>query len=91
MSANEHSDAIAKRRINTRQAQRESFPHDVPIQALILYQLRFLTTAELLGALSTFGGLAAGINPLSIVLNIATTDTITVALAYERLVKQHLE
>ena len=66
-------------------------PLAVPIRAWILYQLRFFITAELLGALATFGGFSDGINHLSIVLNFATTETIAVSLAYDRLVKQHLE
>ena len=91
VASNEHTAAVTKWRANARQAKRDAFPQDVPIQAWILYQLRFLPTAELLGALSTFGGFGAGINHLSIVLNIATTDTIAVSLAYGRLVKTHLE
>ena len=91
VSSNEHMAAVAKWRSNARQAKRGASPHAVPIQAWVLYQLRFLLTAELLGALSTFGGFGAGVNHLSIVLNIATTDTIAVALAYNRLVTTFLE
>ena len=91
VATKEHSAAIAKWRGNARQAKREAFPLAVPIQAWMLYQLRFLLTAELIGALSTFGGLAAGLSHLPIVLNIATVDTIAVGLAYGRMVKQHLE
>ena len=53
--------------------------------------MRFLIDAELLCALSTFGGLAAGVNLLSIGLNLETTDTISDALAYDRPVKNYLE
>ena len=63
----------------------------MPIQASVLYQLRFLLTAEILGALSTFGGFPASLAHLSIVLNMATTDSAAVAMVYDRLVKQHLE
>ena len=91
VATSEHSAAIGKWGHNTRQAKRESPLQAVPIQAWLLYQLRFLLTAELLGALSTFGGLAASCSHLSIVLNLATPDSADVALTYDRLVKHHLE
>ena len=90
ISTNGHSDAIAKWRRNTRLTKRDASSLAVPTHAWILYQLRFLITAELLGALTTFGGFLAGINHLSIVLNIDTTETIDVSLDYGRLVKQLL-
>ena len=89
--SNEHPAAIAKWGANTRAAKRELFRMAVPIQSWILYQLRFLITAELMGALSTFGGLADCPNHLSIVLNIATMETVAAALSYGRLVMHHLE
>ena len=91
VSKNEHPASIAKRCRNTRQALREPLRRGFPIQAFILYRVRFLIAAELLGSLPTFGGIAGGINHLSIMPNIATTDAIDVALAYDRLVRQHLE
>ena len=66
-------------------------PQAVPTQAWMLYQMRLLLTAELMGALSTFGGLPADLAHLSIVLNLATTDSVAVAMVYGRLVKQNLE
>ena len=57
----------------------------------MLYQLRFLITAELLGALPNVGGLSAGLNRRSIVLNLDTAESIAVALAYDRLAGLHLE
>ena len=87
----EHSAAVAKWKSNTRVAKRELFPEALPLQAWLLYQLRFLITAELLGALATFGGLPASLAHLAIVLNLATTDSVAVAMVYDRLVKQHLE
>ena len=71
-------------------AKRESYPLAVPTQAWILYHLRFLTSAELMGDLTTFGWFSDGINHLPIALNIDTTETIDVP-PYDRLVKHHLE
>ena len=48
----DHSAAVAKWKNNTRIAKRELFPDALPLQAWLLYQLRFLITAEMLGALS---------------------------------------
>ena len=42
-------------------------------------------------ALSSFGGLPASLAHLAIVLIMATTDSVAVAMAYGRLAKQHLE
>ena len=53
--------------------------------------MRFLLTAEMMGALSSFGGLPAGFPHLAIVLNLATADSVAVAMVYGRLAKQHLE
>ena len=55
------------------------------------YQLRFLLKAEMMGALSTFGGLAHRLSHRPIVLNLVTTDSIDVSLVYGRLVKQHMD
>ena len=91
VASSDHSAAIGKWWSNTRIAKREIFPHDVPIQAWSLYQLRFLLTAEMMGALGFFGGLPAGLDHLAIVSNMATTDSAAVAMVYGRLAKQHLE
>ena len=61
------------------------------MQAWILYQMRFVLTAEMIGALSTFGGLPGSLAHLSVVLTMETTDSVAVAMVYGRLVKQHLE
>ena len=43
------------------------------MQAWLLYQLRFLIAADLACAWTGFGGLAAQLNHLSIVMNISIT------------------
>ena len=43
------------------------------------------------GAWSSFGGIAAQLNHLSIVLHIATTETIGTAVLYDNLLSAHLE
>ena len=62
----------------------------VPTHALVLYQMRLLIAAELLGALTAFGGSAVGSNHLMISLNVDTTETIASPIAYGRLVKHHM-
>ena len=53
--------------------------------------MRSFLTVEHLSALTTFGGLADSRNHLSIVWNIATADTVAVALFYDRMARLHLE
>ena len=66
-------------------------PLSVPIQSWLLYQMRFLLAAEMMGALSSFGGLPASLAHLANVLNLATVDSVAVSMLYDRLAKQHLE
>ena len=91
VSANGGAAAVSRWRNNARQARRGNAPQNLPLQAWMWYQLRFLLTAELLGALATFVGMSASLNHISIVLNIATTDTSSLAFTYGRLVRMHLE
>ena len=85
-----HSAALAKWQTSARQATRISEPQLVPFQAWLLYQLRFIMTAEVCGAWQLFGGLTAQLNHLSIVLHLSTVETMAVALSYDRLVKAFL-
>ena len=89
--SNDHTSSVARWMGNTRQENRDLNPQALPIQAWMVYQLRFLITAEIFGDLPTCGGLDAGLYRLSIVLNLATAESIDVAFAYDRLVKLHLE
>ena len=90
MSSYEHAATIGKWRNNTRQAKRDRCPHAVPTQELDRYHMRFLLTAEMIGALSAIAGLAASHIRLAIALNLATTDSIAVALAHGRKVQRNL-
>ena len=85
-----HSAALTKWQSSARQANRASDPQLVPFQAWLLYQLRFIMTAEVCGAWQLFGGLTAQLNHLSIVLHLSTVETMAVALSYDRLVKAFL-
>ena len=86
----EHRTALSKWGSN-RQAARSANPQALPLNAWILYQLRFIFAADLCGAWSTFGGISAQLNRLSVVLHIATTESIGTALTYDQLLKSHLE
>ena len=85
-----HSLALTKWQSNARQASRPTQPQLVPFQAWILYQLRFLATAEICGAWLLYGGLVAQLNHLSITLHLATVESMAVALSYDRLAQAHL-
>ena len=78
----EHRTAVAKWTTN-RQASRAANPQALPLSAWLLYQMRFIFSADLCGAWSTFGGLSAQLNHLSIVLHLATTEAIGTALTYD--------
>ena len=90
VASQSHSAALAKWQASARLAQRSSEPQLVPFQAWLLYQLRFVFTAEICGAWQLFGGLAAQLSHLSIVLHLSTVETMAVAFSYDRLVKAYL-
>ena len=86
----EHTDAITRWKAN-RQANRANKPQLLPQNAWILYRTRFIFTDDILCAWSPFGGLAAQLNHLSIVLQIATTESAAAAFTYGPLLPVHLE
>ena len=51
----------------------------------------FIPLRDICGAWSTFGGIAAQFNHLSIVLQLATVENIASALLYDSLLSSHLE
>ena len=53
--------------------------------------LYFIPLRDICGAWSTFGGIAAQFNHLSIVLHLATVENIATALLYDSLLSAHLE
>ena len=57
----------------------------------MLYRMRFIFAADLCGAWSSFGGIAAQLNNLSLILHLATTESIAAALLYDGLLSAHLE
>ena len=90
ITAREHVAAVVRWRGNSRQAKREENSTAIPMQAWLLYQLRFIIAADLAGAWSGFGGMAAQLNHLSIVMNISIVESASVALSYDRLVREFL-
>ena len=64
---------------------------NLPISTWMLYRIRFIFTADLCGAWSSFGGIVAQFNNLSIILHLATTESISAALIYDGLLTAHLE
>ena len=90
VTARGHVAAVARWRGNSRQAKREENSTAIPTHARLLYQLRFLISADSAGAWSGFGGLDAQLNHLSIVMNISIVDSASAALSYGRLVREFL-
>ena len=90
ITAKEHVAAVVRWRGNSRQGKLDANSTAIPMQAWLLYQLRFIVAADLAGAWSAFGGMAAQLNHLSIVINMSVVDSATVALAYDRLVREFL-
>ena len=88
IAAKEHQAAVTRWRASARQAK--DLPQSIPTQAWLIYQLRFLIAADLAGAWLGFGGLAAQLNHLAIVMNISIVDSASVALSYDRLVREFL-
>ena len=85
----DHS-AIITRWRGIRQAGKMPKNLHLPFSDWALYRLRFIFTADICGAWSSFGGVAAQLNALSAVLNIAVTDNIQAALTYGHLLSSHL-
>lgn len=88
--SSEHRAALSRWQENARH-RRSSAPIPIPFQAWCLYHLRFLITGELCGAWLSFGGLAAQLSHFAIVLNIATTENMSIALSYDRLVRTDIQ
>lgn len=86
----EHTAAASKWKAN-RQAAKAVNPQAVPCDAWLLYRLRFIFTADLLGTWADYGGISAHLNFISISLHIATTESIAAALIYDGLISTHLE
>ena len=90
VTSKEHTAAVTRWRGNARQAKREGNPQSIPMQAWLLYQLGFLIAADLAGTWSGFGGLASQLNHLSIVMKISIVESASVALSYDRLIREFL-
>ena len=86
----EHVAAVVRRRGNSRLAKREGNSAAAPMQARLLYQLRFLIADDLAGAWSGFGGLASQLNHLAIVMNISIVESTSVDFPYVRLAREFL-
>ena len=90
VSSQSLSAALAKWQPDARQASRPSVPQLAPFQARLLYQFRFVMTAEICGDWPQFGGLGPQLNRLSIVLHLETVGSMAISLSYGRLVKAYL-
>ena len=89
MPSAEHTAAEAKWQAN-RQAANAVNPQAAPFNTWILYRLRFICASDLFGAWAEFGGIAAQLNSVSILLHIVTTESIAASLIYDGLISTHL-
>ena len=87
----EHTAALAGWRAGKEKKKKALRPQSLPLNAWALYRMRFIFTADIRGAWSTFGGIAAQFNHLSIVLHLATVENIPSALLYDSVLSAHLE
>ena len=85
----EHTTAVAKWEANKQAPKPGAQP--LPFHTWALYRLRFIIAADLCAAWLPFGGIAAQLNNLSILLHLAAVESIAVALAYDAILSAHLE
>ena len=90
VSSKEHDAAVSRWGTSSRVADREGAANSIPTQAWLLYNLRFVIAADLAGDWSAFGGIAAQLNHLSIIMHIPTTDSAAIALSYDRMAREFL-
>ena len=83
--------ADATKSTGNRQSAKSAHFQPLPLNAWRLYQMRRVLASDICGAGSAFGGLAAQLNHLSIVLHLATTETIGASLSYDSLMETHIE
>ena len=69
------------------QSHKRPGTQDLSINQWFLYNLRYVLAGDLAGAWSPFGGLAAQMNHIGIVLDLAVTEHSGVALSYDLQVK----
>ena len=85
----EHTSALARWKSN-KQTAKAGAP-TLPFPTWVLLRLRFILTADLCGAWFPFGGIAAQLNNLSILLHLSAVESIAVAWAYDSILSAHLE
>ena len=64
---------------------------NLPHKAWMLYWMQFLFTADIFGPWGRFGGLAAQLNYLPIILHLTTTEISAAAVLYRSLLSSRLE
>ena len=84
----EHTADVAKWKTNNQASKPGAQP--LPFHAWAPYRFRFMIAADLCAAWTPFGGLAARPNNVAIILNLAATESISVALAYDSILSAHL-
>ena len=61
-----------------------------PFQAYLLYQNRFIAAGQLCSAWEHFGGFAAQMDAQAVMLTLAVTDNVGVAIAYDLQTRNHI-
>ena len=63
---------------------------ELPLQAYVLYSIRFIYAAHMVSAWANFGGIAAQFNALGVLPNLAAIENSGVAIAYDTLLRNHI-
>lgn len=87
--AADHTNALAKWKDDKQASKPGARP--MPFRAWISCRVRFMIAADLCADRPPFGGLADQINNLSIILYLAATESIGVALSYDSPLSAHME
>ena len=66
-----------------------SSKQEISLQAWLLHSIRFIFSADLCGAWATFGGLAAQLSGIAVVLAMAVTESAQTAIEYDRKLRNY--
>ena len=84
-------DRSNKSRMGSTSTKIKDSPHQVSLQAWLLYTLRYIPTWGLSDSWYSFGCLASQLNHVSIVARLAVTENSTLSIRYGRELRKHLQ
>ena len=89
----EHTNALAKWEFGRATAgqAKAARPQPLPLNAWVLYRVRFMFTSDICEAWRSFGGIPAQFNNRSIISHLTSTENIDSSLLYDSLLSARLE